>query len=88
MLHENDHEETLLSIYLGWVVTYERQQSVVFGKQYYQSTGTFWATRRGNPNNFDPSNLSGARIGLVRVWNSDLPCINKLQNVQVRFRLT
>ncbi|XP_072030379.1 uncharacterized protein [Amphiura filiformis] len=66
----------------GWVVSYERLKGAVFGTQYWRAPGTFWVTRLGNPSNFDPSDVTGSKIGFIRVWSSNVPCANKLTNIQ------
>jgi len=61
----------------GWFATYERSASVSFTRPFRQPLNAVFFVKRGNPRNFDSSNLTGKKIAFLDGHASNIFCIQR-----------
>ena len=63
----------------GWYSTYERAVSVSFTKPFRKAIGNVFFVKRGNPENFEASDLTGKTIGFLDGAAANEFCIQRTQ---------
>ncbi|XP_022100877.1 uncharacterized protein LOC110984729 [Acanthaster planci] len=61
----------------GWFATYERTASVAFTKPFRKPLKAVFFVKRGNPLNFDSTNLTGKKIAFLDGHASNIFCVQR-----------